>query len=40
MDVLALLAGILYASWPLGYWLNPAVSKAGLASALEGVTAI
>jgi Protein of unknown function (DUF998) len=37
MTALAVLAGLLYASWPLGYWLNPAVSKAGLASALEGV---
>src|SRR6267142_4573901 len=37
MDVLAVLAGVLYASWPFGYWLNPAVAKGGLASALEGV---
>jgi hypothetical protein len=37
MTVLSLLSGLLYNSWPLGYWLNPAVSKAGLASALEGV---
>ncbi|HXR50246.1 MAG TPA: DUF998 domain-containing protein [Verrucomicrobiae bacterium] len=28
------LAGLLYASWPLGYWLNP-VANRGLASDLE-----
>jgi hypothetical protein len=37
MDVLAVISGILYASWPLGPILNPNVSKNGLASALEGV---
>lgn len=36
MDVLAVLSGILYASWPLGPFLNPNVSRSGLASALEG----
>ncbi|HUY85345.1 MAG TPA: DUF998 domain-containing protein [Candidatus Dormibacteraeota bacterium] len=34
---LAVLAGLLYASWPLGYWLNPAVAKNGLASGLEAL---
>ncbi|HEY5442262.1 MAG TPA: DUF998 domain-containing protein [Candidatus Saccharimonadales bacterium] len=37
MTIVAVLSGVLYNSWPLGYWLNPGVSKAGLASALEGV---
>ena len=37
MDVLAVLSGILYASWPLGPLLNPDVARKGLASALEGV---
>jgi len=37
MDILAVLSGILYASWPLGPVLNPAVAHKGLASALEGV---
>jgi hypothetical protein len=37
MDSLAVLSGILYASWPLGSLLNSNVSKNGLASALEGV---
>jgi hypothetical protein len=31
----AVLAGALYYSWPLGYWLNPAVGQHGLASDLE-----
>jgi hypothetical protein len=35
--VLAVLAGLVYNSWPLGYWLNPAASKAGLASGLEAL---
>lgn len=34
---LAILAGVAYASWPLGYLLNPAASQRGLASALEAV---
>jgi len=33
--LLAAVAGIIYNSWPLGYWLNPAASKRGLASELE-----
>ncbi len=37
LGILAVLSGIMYSSWPLGYWLNPAVSQAGLASALEGI---
>ncbi|MFI5270955.1 MAG: DUF998 domain-containing protein [Candidatus Saccharimonadales bacterium] len=37
MDILAVFAGIIYASWPLGYWLNPGASSRGLASELEGV---
>jgi hypothetical protein len=37
MDILAVASGILYASWPLGLVLNPAVSQKGLASALEGI---
>jgi len=35
--VLAVAAGIVYCSWPLGYWLNPAVSRRGLASELEAL---
>ena len=31
-----LLAGLLYASWPLGYWLNPRATR-GLASNLEAL---
>lgn len=34
---LGIAAGLLYISWPLGYWLNPAVSKNSLASGLEAV---
>jgi hypothetical protein len=34
LTVLAILAGIMYNSWPLGHWLNPAASGQ-LASALE-----
>lgn len=30
------LAGVLYSSWPLGYWLNPAGNR-GLASNLEAI---
>lgn len=35
--VLSIAAGLLYNSWPIGYWLNPAVSKSSLASGLEAV---
>ena len=35
--LLAVLAGILYCSWPLGAWLNPAVSGHKLASQLGGL---
>lgn len=31
-----LLAGVLYSSWPLGYWLNPQANR-GLASNLEAI---
>ncbi|MFI5270581.1 MAG: DUF998 domain-containing protein [Candidatus Saccharimonadales bacterium] len=34
---LSILAAIFYASWPLGYILNPSASKHGLASALEAL---
>jgi len=34
---LAVLAGIIYNSWLLGYWLNPVVARHGLASELEGL---
>lgn len=34
--LLSILVGIVYSSWPLGYWLNPEVSKNSLASGLEG----
>lgn len=34
---LSVVAGILYSSWPLGHWLNPAVSRTSLASGLEAV---
>ena len=33
---LMVLAGLLYSSWPLGYWLNPQVDR-GLASNLEAL---
>jgi hypothetical protein len=33
----AILAGIIYDSWPLGYWLNPIVARKGLASELEAI---
>lgn len=36
-NTLAIVAGITYASWPLGYVLNPSASLKGLASALEAV---
>jgi hypothetical protein len=36
--MLAVLAGVVYNSWPLGYWLNPLVTHSGgLASELEGL---
>ena len=37
LTILAVLAGLLYDSWPLGYWLNPLVARAGLASELEAI---
>ena len=37
--VLSIAAGIAYNSWPLGYWLNPAISRSGgLASELEALS--
>lgn len=36
VDTIAVLAGLLYCSWPLGGWLNPAVAAHGLASDLGG----
>lgn len=33
---LMVIAGLLYSSWPLGYWLNPSTNK-GLASDLEAL---
>jgi hypothetical membrane protein len=35
--VLGALAGIIYNSWPLGYWLNPYVARHDLASELEAL---
>lgn len=37
IQVIGVVAAILYSSWPLGYWLNSAVSKNSLASGLEAV---
>lgn len=37
LTVLSILAGLIYNSWPLGYWLNPAASGQQLASALEAL---
>ncbi len=37
LAVLSVLAGVLYNSWPLGYWLNPAVATSGLASEFEAL---
>jgi steroid 5-alpha reductase family enzyme len=37
LSALATLSGVLYCSWPLGYVLNPAVARNGLASGFEGV---
>lgn len=34
---LSSIAGVAYASWPLGYIFNPSASKQGLASALEAL---
>ncbi|MEJ0073436.1 MAG: DUF998 domain-containing protein [Candidatus Saccharibacteria bacterium] len=34
---LIILSAILYCSWPLGFWLNPAASRTGLASELGAV---
>ncbi|HVS58787.1 MAG TPA: DUF998 domain-containing protein [Candidatus Saccharimonadales bacterium] len=34
---LGILAGLLYNSWPFGFWLNPAVEQNSLASGLEAV---
>ncbi len=34
---LGVASGILYNSWPLGYWLNPLVSRRGLASELQAM---
>lgn len=31
---LSIAAAVMYSSWPLGYWLNPAASRASLASGL------
>ena len=35
--ILTVIAGIIYCSWPLGIWLNPAVGSRGLASELEAL---
>jgi hypothetical protein len=37
LTILTSIAGLVYCSWPLGYWLNPLVSQRGLASELEGL---
>lgn len=37
ITILSILAGLLYNTWPLGYWLNPAVEQNSLASGLEAV---
>jgi hypothetical protein len=37
LTVLSVLAGLIYNSWPLGYWLNPIVAQNGLGSELEGL---
>ncbi len=37
MDILAVLSGVLYSSWPLGPVLNPNVARNALASALEAI---
>jgi hypothetical protein len=33
----AFIAGLIYNSWIIGYWLNPVVARHGLASELEGL---
>ena len=33
--IISISAGLLYNSWPFGYWLNPTTSKLSLASGLE-----
>jgi hypothetical protein len=35
LQILALVAAVIYDSWPLGPWLNPAIGTKGLASELE-----
>ncbi|MEO7364511.1 MAG: DUF998 domain-containing protein [Candidatus Saccharimonadales bacterium] len=35
--VLSVVAGLLYCSWPLGYWLNPRVANHSLASGFEAL---
>jgi hypothetical protein len=37
ISAISLAAGLLYDSWPLGYWLNPFVAKRSLASGLEAI---
>jgi len=37
LSLLGIVIGLLYNSWPLGYWLNPVVARSSLASGLEGV---
>jgi hypothetical protein len=37
LTIISILAGIIYNSWPLGYWLNPIVARRGLGSELEGL---
>jgi hypothetical protein len=37
LTIFAVLSGIIYDSWPLGYWLNPVVARNGLASELEAI---
>jgi hypothetical protein len=37
LTALAASAGLIYNSWLLGYWLNPAVAKTGLASEFEAL---
>ncbi len=37
LTILSVLSGIIYNSWPLGYWLNPYVAQHDLASDLESL---
>jgi hypothetical protein len=37
LTIVAIVAGVVYDSWPLGYWLNPVVARKGLASELEAI---